>query len=140
MPMELVRYINDYASGNPKQLMEIMEPMLCGYHTPSEYVTHGDERTTQSSTSAQQWLRPALKIVGNHQLEVLVADLGKFPWPSKMVGFTEQTFQDEFEQSQHVLHVASSFEHGYDLNRLRILLARMDSPDCAVSPKLFIKT
>ena len=92
-------------SGNPKFIIEQLDPLISGY-AEGEYVSHGRARGKASGP-----MLPAIKIATHHELSVNTKSLSDYPWPKKIVGFVEQSYQDLNEKLQvRCYHARSSFD------------------------------
>ena len=118
IPPSLATLIYDVASGNPKQIMEVLDPLLNGYPKASAYHNYGDEKVFSSD-----WSLPSLAIKGHHILEINSAVKDHlsthWPWPAKIVSYTEQHYQGLSDHAQVVLHVSSTFQYGVTSELLR---------------------
>ena len=104
-PRELLKVLSDVASGNPKFIIEQLDPLISGY-AEGEYVSHGRARGKASGP-----MLPAIKIATHHELSVNTKSLSDYPWPKKIVGFVEQSYQDLNEKLQvRCYHARSSFD------------------------------
>jgi len=118
IPPALVTLLHEVAAGNPKQIMEVLEPVLNGYKKSSAYHDY-----TDGKDFCYDWYIPAMTIVGHHSLEIKpeLKDYlsSHYPWPAKIVGYTEQHVQELSDDLKVVLHVASIFKYGVTAELLR---------------------
>ena len=120
LPESLMNILFDVGQGNPKNVLELIDPLLSGYNKPAEYIRQS------TLNGGEDWCKPVVKISGNHQICVLddpstgqPYDLDRFPWPVKVVQFVEQQFQELEDKKQYILRVASIFKHGFSTELLR---------------------
>eukprot|EP00039_Didymoeca_costata_P010268 m.137830 g.137830 ORF g.137830 m.137830 type:complete len:1191 (+) comp14763_c0_seq1:324-3896(+) len=112
LPEELKSFIFQAASGNPKQIIELIDPLLHGYAKESDYIS-------PVANDSSNWSKPVVEIEGNHCVRLSIDSLDRYPWPKKIVGYLEQQYQQLQDHEQYLLHVASSFEHGFTMELLK---------------------
>jgi hypothetical protein len=112
IPFELKKMIYNVTRGNPKNILEMLDPLLSGYNKVPEY--------KHNNSSSGSWSVPVIAITGHHQIQILdnpvteqLHDLNHFPWPSKIVQYAESRFQEMDDSKQYILRCASIFKDGF---------------------------
>ena len=132
LPPPLKTMLFDVAQGNPKNIIEVLDPLLSGYSKPTDYIS----QNVNTYLNSDDWSHPVIKITGNHEIKILnnpatmqPYNLDQFPWPAKVVQYIEQTFQELQDHKQHLLRVASIFKHGFTAELLRPFIETFSDDD-----------
>lgn len=130
LPEELKTMLYDVAQGNPKNILEVIDPLLSGYSKPTDYISQS------TLMNSDDWSNPVIEIKANHQVQILENpatmkpyDLDQFPWPAKVVQYVEQTFQELQDHKQYILRVASIFEYGFTSELMRPFIETFQEGD-----------
>eukprot|EP00040_Diaphanoeca_grandis_P036675 m.234896 g.234896 ORF g.234896 m.234896 type:complete len:1253 (-) comp33663_c0_seq1:194-3952(-) len=117
----LVKVLSDVAAGNPKYILEFIDPLTRGYTDPRMYKSL-EENAAVIEEHIADWSKPAIKIVGDGRIEIICKDLSKFPPPLKISEYMWQEYETLPVHHRYVLKVASSFAHGFTVDMLWSIL------------------
>jgi len=130
LPEELKTMLGDVAQGNPKNILEVLDPLLSGYNKPTDYISPSTVK------KSDDWSHPIISITGNHEIKIndnpatmQPYNLDEFPWPLKLVAHVEQTYQELQDDRRNILKMASIFPIGFTAELMRPFIETFQEAD-----------